>query len=43
VLEVFEVQQEGKPAMGIASLLNGHPDFFQPGHSLSGEPGNPGS
>ncbi len=41
VLEVFEVQQEGKPAMGIASLLNGHPDFFQPGHSLSGEPGNP--
>lgn len=34
-LEVFEVQLEGKPAMNIASLLNGHPDFFQAGHSLA--------
>lgn len=32
VLEVFEVQTEGKPAMGIGSLLNGHPDFFRIGH-----------
>lgn len=32
VLEVFEVQTEGKPAMGIGSLLNGHPDYFQTGH-----------
>jgi len=31
VLEVFEVQMEGKPAMGIGSLLNGHPGFFKAG------------
>ncbi len=35
VLEVFDVQLEGKPAMGIASLLNGHPDFFRIGHCLA--------
>ena len=35
VLEVLEVQLEGKPAMSVASLLNGHPDFFQAGHSLA--------
>jgi len=31
VLEVFEAQMEGKPAMGIGSLLNGHPGFFKAG------------
>lgn len=31
VLDVFEVQMEGKPAMGIGSLLNGHPGFFKAG------------
>jgi methionyl-tRNA formyltransferase len=35
VLEVLEVQLEGKPAMPVASLLNGHPDFFRAGHSLA--------
>jgi methionyl-tRNA formyltransferase len=34
VLEVFEVQTEGKPAMGIGSLLNGHPDYFHKGMQL---------
>jgi len=34
ILEVFEVQTEGKPAMAIGSLLNGHPDFFQAGQTL---------
>lgn len=34
VLEVFDVQTEGKPAMSIGSLLNGHPDFFRQGETL---------
>ncbi len=33
-LEVFDVQTEGKPAMAIGSLLNGHPDFFRRGQLL---------
>lgn len=34
VLEVFEVQTEGKPAMAIGSLLNGHAGYFQTGQLL---------
>lgn len=34
ILEVFEVQTEGKPAMAIGSLMNGHPDFFRAGQTL---------
>lgn len=34
VLDIFEVQTEGKPAMTIGSLLNGHPDYFRRGHQL---------
>ena len=34
VLEVFDVQTEGKPAMSIGSLLNGHPDYFTRGQRL---------
>jgi methionyl-tRNA formyltransferase len=34
VLEVFSVQTEGKPAMNIGSLLNGHPGYFQQGCQL---------
>ncbi|HTQ98874.1 MAG TPA: methionyl-tRNA formyltransferase [Candidatus Acidoferrum sp.] len=34
VLEVFEVQTEGKPAMSVGSLLNGHPDYFHKGQRL---------
>jgi methionyl-tRNA formyltransferase len=34
VLEVFSVQTEGKPAMSISSLLNGHPGYFQQGCKL---------
>lgn len=34
VLDVFEVQTEGKPAMTVGSLLNGHPDYFSKGQSL---------
>ncbi len=34
VLEVFDVQTEGKPAMDIGSLLNGYPDFFKVGDTL---------
>lgn len=38
ILEVLEVQTEGKPAMSTASLLNGHPDFFCQGQLLSAPP-----
>ena len=34
ILEVFEVQTEGKGAMSIGSLLNGHPGYFCPGQLL---------
>ncbi len=34
VLEVFDVQTEGKPVMSIGSLLNGHPDYFWHGQRL---------
>ncbi len=38
VLEILDLQLEGKPAMSVASLLNGHPDFFRAGLDLSGAP-----
>jgi methionyl-tRNA formyltransferase len=34
-LLVTSVQPEGKGAMSVASLLNGHPDFFHPGQTLA--------
>ena len=34
VLNVFEVQSEGKPAMSIGDLLNGHAGYFKSGQSL---------
>jgi methionyl-tRNA formyltransferase len=34
VLEVFDVQTEGKPVMSVGSLLNGHPDYFRRGQCL---------
>ncbi len=34
ILEVLDVQIEGKPAMNIASLLNGHPHYFEAGQML---------
>jgi methionyl-tRNA formyltransferase len=34
VLDVFEVQTEGKAAMNIGDLLNGHPDYFRKGQQL---------
>jgi methionyl-tRNA formyltransferase len=33
-LTVTEVQLEGKTPMGISTLLNGHPGFFQAGSQL---------
>ena len=37
VLRLLEVQAEGRKAMSVASLLNGHPDFLQPGQQLGGQ------
>jgi methionyl-tRNA formyltransferase len=34
VLEVFDVQTEGKPAMNVGNLRNGHAEFFQIGQTL---------
>lgn len=34
ILDVLDVQTEGKPAMGVASLLNGHPHYFDVGQVL---------
>ena len=35
-LRLLEVQAEGRKAMAVASLLNGHPDFVQTGQRLGG-------
>lgn len=37
VLRLLEVQTEGRKAMPVASLLNGHPEFLQPGQRLGGQ------
>lgn len=38
VLRVTELQAEGRKAMSVASLLNGHPDFLHSGTLLGGSP-----
>ncbi|HWK53903.1 MAG TPA: methionyl-tRNA formyltransferase [Hyphomicrobiales bacterium] len=40
-LQVSEVQLEGRNAMSVQSLLNGHPDYFQVGEQLSQPPAAP--